>query len=427
MDILQSVLILGTGSAAIQIAVNIKNKQRCRIGIAGRISARSERFFHELRASENRVSVHVQNKAHISMSGECRIDDTFAGYQSVTGVWDTLILSVTNDAYISVMKQLEHSLLKQVKCVVLVSPTIGSNGLVSSLLRNCGCAAEVISLSTYYAATKGRNSAVEVLTKGVKRKIYLGSTSANSEACKQLAELLQSLNIKVELSGSSYEAESRNISLYVHPPIFMNEMALAYIFGEDHTIRYAYKFYPEGPITQYVIHDLLELWKDISRILSKLNVEPLNLLKFMNDDNYPVRPESLSRDDIEGFTSFDAIKQQYLLYIRYTSLLIDPYSSPDEKGRYFDFSAVPIQRVYQNSQGKWCIPRVPNEDYYRLKLLQGIADKLDVPVPAINKILHVFERKLKQWMQSKVLSEEYIPQERDEEAALICSKMGSER
>ncbi|MDQ0920325.1 opine metallophore biosynthesis dehydrogenase [Paenibacillus sp. V4I5] len=426
---LQRVLILGTGSAAVQIGVNLKNKLWCHLGIAGRSSARSEKFFNELRENNNKVRVHVQNKEHHAMSGECILDDTFAEYQAVSGIWDTIILSVTNDAYISVIKQLDVALLKHVQCVVLVSPTIGSNRLFSNFLQRNGCSAEVISLSTYYAATKGtngQNSAVEVLTKAVKKKIYIGSSSKNSEACGKLSDMLQQLGVTVEQMRNPYEAESRNISIYVHTPIFMNEFALDFIFGgEDQTVKYAYKFYPEGPITQYVMRDLLEQWTEITGILQAFNVERFNLLQFMNDDTYPVRPQSLSRDDIENFTSFDAIKQEYLLYIRYASLLIDPFSTPDAEGRYFDFSAVPIHKVYQNQEGYWCVPRVPNEDYYRLKLLQGIAQNLTLSTPTIDTMIERYEQKLKQFAQQHkedLLSDDFVPKCLDEEVALICNE-----
>ncbi|MNZ58679.1 hypothetical protein D3C78_766930 [compost metagenome] len=423
MKILEKVLILGTGSAAIQIAVNLKNNLECSVGIVGRISARSQAFFAELFENNHKLCAYVQNKEHHLMSGECVIDHAFVGYDAVNGEWDTMIVSVTNDAYISVLKQMDIGILRCVKCIVLVSPTIGSHRIVSHFLQQSGCTAEVVSLSTYYAATKGKNSAIEVLTKGVKKKIYLGSTSKNSDAARQLIDWLRTLGIAAELTRDPFVAESRNISIYVHSPIFMNEYALNYIFGEDGTLKYAYKFYPEGPITQYVIHDLLMQWEEITGILNGFNVERFNLLQFMNDDNYPVRTESLSREDIENFTSFSAIKQEYLLYIRYASLLIDPFSIPDANGRYFDFSAVPIQKVYQNEAGYWCVPRVPNEDYYRLKILQGLARNLALGTPTIDKMINLYEQKLSLFAlihRDFLLSDDFALKSLDEELTLVC-------
>lgn len=42
----------------------------------------------------------------------------------------------------------------------------------------------------------------------------------------------------------------------------------------------------------------------------------------MVDDNYPLPPASIGRQEIENFNIIDAIHQEYLLYIRYASLLI---------------------------------------------------------------------------------------------------------
>ena len=33
--------------------------------------------------------------------------------------------------------------------------------------------------------------------------------------------------------------------------------------------------------------------------------------------------------DIENFENLPAIHQEYLLYVRYTAILIDPFSNPD--------------------------------------------------------------------------------------------------
>ncbi|MEJ7443121.1 opine metallophore biosynthesis dehydrogenase, partial [Staphylococcus warneri] len=77
----------------------------------------------------------------------------------------------------------------------------------------------------------------------------------------------------------------------------------------------------------------------------------VNLLKFMVKENYPVRPETLNEADISQFESLPSVKQEYLLYVRYSAILIDPFSQPDQEGRYFDFSAVPFKQLYQNEKG----------------------------------------------------------------------------
>src|SRR5690606_17700105 len=147
--------------------------------------------------------------------------------------------------------------------------------------------------------------------------------------------------------------------------LFMNDFSLGVIFGQTALPKYVYKLFPEGPITATLISEMLCQWKEISALVRMLGAKPLNLLQFMVDDNYPIRPESIARNHIDDFAKLDPIHQQYLLYIRYASLLIDPYSEPDREGKYFDFSAVPLRSVFINHEGAWDIPRMPKEDDYR--------------------------------------------------------------
>ena len=57
MKALQRVLILGTGPAALQLAVNFKNKFGYTIGIAGRISMQSKEYFCELDKTTQKVII----------------------------------------------------------------------------------------------------------------------------------------------------------------------------------------------------------------------------------------------------------------------------------------------------------------------------------------------------------------------------------
>ena len=121
-----------------------------------------------------------------------------------------------------------------------------------------------------------------------------------------------------------------------------------------------------------LIREMRQMWQEMMTILQKLSVPSVNLLKFMVKENYPVRSETLSESDIHQFEELPAIHQEYLLYVRYTAILIDPFSKPDKDGRYFDFSAVPFKPLYQNEQGVVHIPRMPSEDYYRTTVIQAI-------------------------------------------------------
>ncbi|WP_243385596.1 opine metallophore biosynthesis dehydrogenase [Bacillus kexueae] len=423
----QRVLLLGTGPTSIQLAVTLKKQLNCDVGISGRESVRSEKVFKALESSNHLIQASVQNEQHQAMAGQCYVDKVFKGYETIQGDWDTLIFSVTTDAYMDVLKQISDDLLKQVKCVVLVSPTFGSNRLVKNYMRRMNPNVEIISFSTYFGDTRWIENQPRnhVLTTGVKKKIYLGSTHYSSENVDQLRQLYERLGIALEIMKYPIEAETRNISLYVHPPLFMNDFSLRVIFGELETKKYVYKIYPEGPITQNLIEEMLAHWKEIITIIEKMNIQSINLLKFMIDDNYPVRQENLSRKDIESFNHLPSIHQQYLLYIRYTSLLIDPFSEPDEQGKYFDFSAVPFRKVFVNKEGYWDIPRMPKEDYYRVKIIQGIANYLKVDCPTIDRFIERYERKIDQFARShsgELRSHAFTAQNFEEDLQMICDE-----
>lgn len=429
MSRFKRVLILGTGPTSIQLALNFKKQFNCYVGIVGRKSARSENFFTAIKESNGLVHVNVQNEKHKNMQGTCIIDQVYEGYETIEGNWDTVILSVTTDAYIEVLKQIEANILNQVKCMILISPTFGSNNLINNYMTNFNTNLEIISFSTYCGDTRfiqGKPSD-NVLTTGVKKKIYLGSTHYPSDNVNKLSKMYEQLGIDIETMVSPIEAETRNISLYVHPPLFMNNFSLNEIFENNNNRKYVYKIYPEGPINQYLIRNMLAQWKEIMNILSHINIEGINLLKFMVDDNYPLKPESLSRDDIDDFNHLDTIHQEYLLYIRYTSLLIDPFSQPDKEGKYFDFSAVPFRKLFINKEGYLDIPRMPKEDYYRLKIIQGIARYLNLNCPTIDKFIKIYESKIEEFSQShkgELLSESFIVQNFEEDLNMICSEIG---
>ena len=158
------------------------------------------------------------------------------------------------------------------------------------------------------------------LRKGLYR-LYAG----HSDLVDKLSRLYKELNIELGVMRTPLEAEARNISLYVHPALFMNDFSLSAIFDESGSRKYVYKLFPEGPITQVLIRSMLSQWKEMMNILNQLGMKGINLSQFMTDDNYPVRNESLSRQDIDSFDQLQAIHQEYLLYIRYASLLIDPF------------------------------------------------------------------------------------------------------
>lgn len=423
-----NVLLLGTGPTAIQLAVNFKNYFNSKVAIAGRESLRSKAFFENVIQHQLALNVYVQNKQHQSVAGECTIDALFKGYHSVSGNWDTIVLSITTDSYLSVLAQIDSTVLKNASCFILISPTFGSSHLISNLLNNLSPQAEVISFSTYYGDTRwlGSMPSNEVLTTGVKKTVYIGSTYSISNRVADLTNLFRHLGIQLKKLASPLEAETRNISLYVHPPLFMNNFSLKAIFDANTVTKYVYKLYPEGPITYTTIRYLLNYWKEMMEIVKHFNIQPLNLLQFMVDDNYPLHPKSIDRQDIENFNHLEPIHQEYLLYIRYASLLIDPFSIPNEEGRYFDFSAVPLRGIFINHDGEWDIPRMPKEDYYRVKIIQGIANALNLKTPTLDHFVQTYEEKLQQVVASsedKLYSEAFQVKSFSQEIEMIYKEI----
>ncbi|WP_107841817.1 opine metallophore biosynthesis dehydrogenase [Metasolibacillus meyeri] len=428
MTYFKKVLLLGTGPTVVQLAVNFKNYCSDAVAIAGRESLRSKIFFESIVQHEFALKVSIQNKQHQSVAGECTINTFFEGYHKISGNWDTIVLSVTTDSYLSVLAQIDTQVLQRASCFILISPTFGSSHLVANFLKNRSPHAEIISFSTYYGDTRWLKEmpSNQVLTTGVKRTVFIGSIYSKSKRLAKLSELFRHLGIHLKKVTSPLEAETRNISLYVHPPLFMNDFSLNAIFNEEKRAKYVYKLYPEGPITYTMIRHLLNYWKEMMAIVKHCDIQPLNLLKFMVDDNYPLQPASIARQEIENFTKLEPIHQEYLLYIRYASLLIDPFSMPNQEGKYFDFSAVPIRNIFKNHDGEWDIPRMPKEDYYRVKIIQGIANALNLKSPMLDHFVQTYEEKLQQVVASsenKIYSEAFQVKSFSQDIEMICKEL----
>lgn len=419
----------GTGPTAVQTAV-LAARLGDDVGVAGRASVRSAPFFAALADGEGLVEVTVQNPRHAAAAGRCRLATWFRGYGSVTGRWDTLVLTVTADAYVPVLEQLAPEVLRGVRRVVLTSPTLGSAALVRSLVTRRGADAEVISFSSYLGDTRwpGGTPTATVLTAGVKRRVYAASSSpGSSEALETLRRLHREAGVEVQVMDLPVEAESRNISLYVHPPLFMNDVALEAVFGPPAPPRYVYKLFPEGPVTPTLVHTMVEQWRELSAVVTALGGTGVDLLRFMLDDSYPVRSESIDPADVAAFGSLPPIHQEYLVYVRYASLLVDPFSTPDEQGRYFDFSGIPVAPVFLDDAGEWDVPRMPREDYYRTSVIRGVARHLGVPCPTIDGLLERYEdavRRAAKEREGQPLSSAFVVQDFADDVDLICSELG---
>jgi len=395
MDELGNILIAGTGPVAVQSAV-LLGQLPGELAIAGRDSKRAADFFADMGRNGNYLQVHVQNPAHQSLAGQVHVEHRYLGYQMVPPSWDTMVMAVSADAYLTVLRALQDETLACIKRIVLLSPTLGSAKLVDEYARRRGAHPAIISCSSYLGDSRqiaGTNGS-KVLTAGVKNRIYIGSTGTRCPATQRLAAVLEAAGTAVQAASTPVDAEARNMSLYVHPALFMNEVALQAVFSPGPVPRYVYKLYPEGPITPSLIHTMAQAWRELNAVTEALGGQGVNLLHFMLADGYPVHPESIAPAKATNFEKLSTVEQEYLLYVRYATLLIDPYSQPDEQGRYFDFSAIAFRPIYLNDDELWDIPRMPKEDYYRTKIIQGLARKHAVSCPTIDRLLESYERAL---------------------------------
>lgn len=114
----------------------------------------------------------------------------------------------------------------------------------------------------------------------------MGSTHSNSTMCQRISALAEQLKIQLEVVESPLHAETRNSSLYVHPPLFMNDFSLKAIFEGTDVPVYVYKLFPEGPITMTLIREMRLMWKEMMAILQAFRVPSVNLIQFMVKENY---------------------------------------------------------------------------------------------------------------------------------------------
>ncbi|HAT5009348.1 opine metallophore biosynthesis dehydrogenase [Serratia marcescens] len=396
-------LILGAGPAAIQLAADIKAAANARIGLYNRPSEKGRRLKQHLAHTPSLWLTGAGKAQRTQDDAQVTIDRYCDDVSLVGGDWRRLILAVPADQYHDVLQQVPWAALPQLRSLILLSPSIGSGLMAQSLLQDAGQShVEVISLSSYYADTKYQNAdqPYRAYTKAFKQRIYLAGAGARSDCAELdwLCSLLARHGIDAQRCDSLLAAERFSITNYVHPPLALADTTLQAIFQPQGPIQYLYKTHPEGPICPEAIADMLALSQDYQQLLNRLGIEAINLLRFLNDDNYPVPPRMVSRRWIDQFPQLTPTEQCYALFTRYTALLVDPYSEPDAQGRYYDFSAVRVARVFQDAQGRWRLPRVPQEDVRKLRVLVLLAQRLDVEMPAAQRLLARFQQALQRFV-----------------------------
>ncbi|PCT85512.1 hypothetical protein A7O96_15810, partial [Listeria monocytogenes] len=175
---MSKILIIGTGPVAIQLANLCHLTTDKQINMVGRASTslKSKKLFQAYQ-HDNYFEVTTQNDAHKQMAGRFQINHLYADIQDVEGIYDTIIMACTADAYHSTLAQLSTATLEKVKRILLVSPTFGSQMIVEQYMADFNKDIEVISFSTYLGDTRLYDVAQpnHVVTTAVKSKLYIGS------------------------------------------------------------------------------------------------------------------------------------------------------------------------------------------------------------------------------------------------------------
>lgn len=399
IDTIGDFLFVGLGAVAIQFAFDLQRVTDGTFGFLNRPGARS-RLVLDAMAAGHHLSIDGLGRAAgelVSMPIECFHEGT----GELEDQWGTLILCTPADCYVDVITAFPWDRLPRIHSIVLMSPFLGAALLVEAALP-VNRRFNVVSLSSYFGDTKilDAKRPLAATTKAFKRRVFI---AANRE-CQVLGTVRQAImrhGVEVVVMHAPLEAEARSITTYVHSPLVLCPSSLEHVLFSQGPDYYIYKLHPEGPITPQVMRSMVRLWKEISTLLERMGAQPVNLIKFLNDDNYPVHDVMVDRDSIEHFPGFDEIRQEYLLFVRYSALLVDPFSLPDDNGRYFDFSAVPFRRAYRNAEGQWQIPRVPLEDHRKLSLIYYIGQCFGLQMPQTRALLLNFEATLQRFIKEK--------------------------
>lgn len=288
-----------------------------------------------------------------------------------------------------VAKKTLHAVLKagkvaQESVVVVLSSGLGVSAELASLSKAFPDQRfSVVGFSHFYAAAKFQQE--KFVVRAVKKRIHLGGPSAARELLGPYLNTLKTYGVQVKEHDHVLDAECRNLNLYVHSALGMSRHSLEATFSLASHPRYLYKLYPEGPLSPQTMRGYTGLLDELHGLFAYLGRANWNFLEYLQVEGYPVPEVYLKARDVARFPQYSLRRQSELLYARYTGLLVDPYSVPDQDGRYFDFSAVRIASIQDNA-----LPRMPGEELYNLWVARGISRALNLRLPWIGRLLRNF-------------------------------------
>jgi hypothetical protein len=395
--ILGNTLIVGAGPAGIQTSQILAPFSR-KIALVSKSSHQWEKRKKLIKQHGSIASCEVCKPQLAPLAGLVRFDELYTDLSPLPSSWDTLVLATPAHAYCDVLASFSELCLKNLKQIILMSSMLGGLLILKGMLEKKGANPNIILFSSYFATSYFVSDStakypLTVQTKTVKKKVYLYLSKSNEVIFNALRNALEKINVQVALLDNPFNVEGRNVAAYVHPAFLINTFSLDHILSHEDETKYMYKLYPEGPITMGLIKNLLFHWKSISRLLEHYSAGPINLLQLLNDETPSVHESTIPKDKIDSFNELHEIEQEYLLYVRYSTILInpDPFSESDCE----EVSAKPYLKG-KVKKGRLQLPRTPLEDLQTLYWLNHLVQRSNLISSVTFQSIDVFENWIKE-------------------------------
>ena len=396
--ILGNTLVAGAGPVGIQTS-QIMAPLSQKIALIGKSSPQWENRQRLIKQHGYVVCCEVNEPQLATLVGLVKFNELYTELSPLPSSWDTLVLATPAHAYCDVLSSFSEILLKNLKQIILMSSMLGGCLILEGMLKKKGASPNIMLFSSYFATSyftsnpTDKNRVLTVRTKTVKKRVYIYQSKSNDGLLSALRNALEKIDVQVIPLDNSFSVEGRNIATYVHPAFIINTFSLDHMLSKEDEVKYMYKLYPEGPITMSSIRDLLLHWKSVSRLLEHYSAQPINLLQLLNDEHHRVHEKTIPKDKIVSFNELDEIEQEYLLYIRYSTILIDP--DPFSKGKTFEVSAKPYIKG-KVRKGRLLLPRTPLEDLQTLYWLNHLVQSSSLISSVTFPSIEVFENWIKE-------------------------------
>lgn len=407
--ILGNTLVVGAGPVGIQTSQILAPFSR-KISLISKNSHQWENRKKLMKQHGYVASCEVNNPQLAPLVGLVRFDDFYSDLSSLPSDWDTLVLATPVHAYCDALSIFSDLCLKNLKQILLMSSMIGGCLILKGMLKKKGASPNIIIFSSYFAKSCFTSNPTDkhpltVITKKVKKQVYLYLSESNDILLRALQNVLEKIDVQVTPLDNPFSVEGRNIATYIHPAFFINTFSLDHILSNEGEAKYMYKLYPEGPITMSLIRELLLHWKSISRLLEHYSAQQINLLQLLDDEHHRVHEKTISKEKIDSFNELHEMEQEYLLYVRYSTILIDPevLSESEHDSRSFSSSAKPYIKG-RIKKGKLHLPSKPLEDLQTLYWLNRLVHNSNLSSPITFQPIEVFEN----WIKERNLPSDLI-------------------